>query len=223
MNRVMLIEDSLQMVSYISEYLNEQDYVVGVVTDFNNLIAEVKSFEPNLILLDINLPRFDGFFFLKQIKKNFDIPVIIISSCSDESEQIRGLENGASDYITKPFSINILLAKIAIHIKTSNVGSSDTIEYRGLVVNTKSFKVSYNRSDVELTKNEIQILSCLIDGRGDYISRISLLEALWDDTNFIDDNTLTVNITRVRKRLSAIGLDDVIINKRGVGYALSIN
>ncbi len=223
MNRVMLIEDSAQMVSYISEYLNEQDYVVGVVTDFNNVIAEVKSFEPNLILLDINLPKFDGFFFLKQIKKNFDIPVIIISARSDESEQIRGLENGASDYITKPFSINILLAKIAIHIKTSNVGSSDTIEYRGLVVNTKTFKVSYNGSDVELTKNEIQILSCLIAGNGDYISRISLLEALWDDTNFIDDNTLTVNITRVRKRLSAIGLVDVIINKRGVGYALVIN
>lgn len=223
MNRVMLIEDSSQMVSYISEYLNEQDYVVGVVTDFNNVIAEVKSFEPNLILLDINLPKFDGFFFLKQIKKNFDIPVIIISARSDESEQIRGLENGASDYITKPFSINILLAKIAIHIKTSNVSSSDTIEYRGLSVNTKTFKVSYNGSDVELTKNEIQILSCLIAGHGDYISRISLLEALWDDTNFIDDNTLTVNITRVRKRLSAIGLDDVIINKRGVGYALVIN
>lgn len=223
MNRVMLIEDSLQMVSYISEYLNEQDYVVGVVTDFNNVIAEVKSFEPNLILLDINLPKFDGFFFLKQIKKNFDIPVIIISARSDESEQIRGLENGASDYITKPFSINILLAKIAIHIKASNTGSSDTIEYNGLSVNTKTFKVSYNRADVELTKNEIQILACLIAGNGDYISRISLLEALWDDTNFIDDNTLTVNITRVRKRLSAIGLDDVIINKRGVGYALVIN
>lgn len=223
MNRVMLIEDSSQMVSYISEYLIEQEYVVGVVTDFNNVITEVKSFQPNLILLDINLPKFDGFFFLKQIKKNFDIPVIIISARSDESEQIRGLENGASDYITKPFSINILLAKIAIHIKTSNVGSSDTIEYRGLVVNTKTFKVNYNGSDVELTKNEIQILSCLIAGNGDYISRISLLEALWDDTNFIDDNTLTVNITRVRKRLSAIGLEDVIINKRGVGYALVIN
>ncbi len=223
MNKVMLIEDSSQMVSYISEYLNEQDYVVGVVTDFNNVIAEVKSFKPNLILLDINLPKFDGFFFLKQIKKSLDIPVIIISARSDESEQIRGLENGASDYITKPFSINILLAKIAIHIKTSNAGSSDTIEYRGLSVNTKTFKASYNGIDVELTKNEIQILSCLIDGSGDYISRISLLEALWDDTNFIDDNTLTVNITRVRKRLSAIGLDDVIINKRGVGYALVIN
>ncbi len=116
MNRVMLIEDNQQMITYISEYLEMQDYVVGLVKDFDNVVDRVGKFQPDLILLAINLPKYDGFFFLKQLKKNFDIPVIIISARSDESEKIRGLENGASDYITKPFSINILLAKIAIHI-----------------------------------------------------------------------------------------------------------
>lgn len=223
MKRVMLIEDNQQMVTYISEYLIEQDYIVGTIGDFDNVIAEVNSFKPNLILLDINLPKFDGFFFLKMIKKQLDIPVIIISARSDESEQIRGLENGASDYITKPFSINILLAKIAIHINNRNNNAEETLTYNGLTVNNKSFKLSYNQQQCELTKNELVIISCLITSKGDYVDRNTLLEALWDDTNFIDDNTLTVNITRVRKKLEAIKLGGTIINKRGVGYALVIN
>lgn len=223
MNRVMLIEDSEQMVSYISEYLHEQNYQVGLIEDFNNVIFEVERFAPNLILLDINLPKFDGFFFLKQIKKQFDIPVIIISSRSDESEQIRGLENGASDYLPKPFSINILLAKIAIHLKAAEVRPIESIKYRGLIIDQKAYSISYQAKTVTLTKNEMQIICVLALEGGSYVSRVSLLEALWDDTNFIDDNTLTVNITRVRKKLAQIGLSDSIVNKRGVGYALSID
>lgn len=222
MKRVMLIEDSEQMVTYISEYLNEQDYVVETITDFDDVIGAVSNFKPDLILLDINLPKFDGFFFLKQFKKNFDIPIIIISARSDESEQIRGLENGASDYITKPFSINILLAKIAIHINRTN-SEDPRLGYRGLTINTQTFMVGYQQASVEVTKNELQIITSLVSAEGSYVSRISLLEQLWDDTSFIDDNTLTVNITRVRKKLETIGLSDVIINKRGVGYGLKID
>ncbi len=112
MENILLIEDSLQMQKYVSDFLIAQDYNVKILEDYDNILEEVKIFNPKLILLDINLPKYDGFFYLKLLRKHFDLPIIILSARSDESEQIRGIENGATDYITKPFSINILLAKI---------------------------------------------------------------------------------------------------------------
>ncbi len=220
MNRIMLIEDNPQIVNYISEYLLEQEYTVKSINNFDYVMEELLDFRPDLILLDINLPKFDGFFFLKKIKKQFSCPVIIISARSDESEQVRGLENGANDYITKPFSINILLAKIANHLNQNN--KLDELTYQGLVVDKNLFRLTYLDKSCELTKNELVIITTLITAHGDFVSRDLLLEALWDDINFIEDNTLTVNITRVRKKLATIGLEAALINKRGVGYALSI-
>lgn len=230
MNNIVIIEDNEQMQSYISDYLSEQDFTVHIVDDYDNIVNNLKIIKPDLVLLDINLPKYDGFFFLKLIKKNFDIPVLIISARSDESEQIRGIEGGANDYITKPFSIGLLLAKINMHLSSNssnsnNSNKSSVLSYKNIELNTNNFQVSNTdlNLNVELTKNEMLIVRCLLENKESFVSRSQLLELLWDTTSFIDDNTLTVNITRVRKKLSTIGFEDVVINKRGVGYGLQID
>lgn len=223
MKKILLIEDSVQMQKYVSNFLVEQDYDVKVIEDYDNILEEVQEFNPNLILLDINLPKYDGFFYLKLIKKKFKVPVIILSARSDESEQIRGIENGANDYITKPFSINILLAKInALFERESESSTVSEINVNGLCLDSNLLRANYNDNVVELTKNEFKILALLMANNNQIVSRNSLLEHLWDDSVFVDDNTLTVNITRVKKKLADLGLIDVIQNKRGVGYKICL-
>ncbi len=225
MEKILLIEDTVQMQKYISDFLTQQDYVVKVLEDYDNVVKEIEDFKPSLVLLDINLPKYDGFFYLKLIRKNFTTPVIILSARSDESEQIRGIENGATDYITKPFSINILLAKINALFKRLEESSveSSVVAVNDLVVDNQLLNVKYKEKTIDLTKNEFKILSVLIKNKNTVVSRNELLEQLWDDTSFVDDNTLTVNISRVKKKLQDIGLDDVIVNKRGVGYIFVYN
>ncbi len=225
MEKILLIEDTVQMQKYISDFLTQQGYVVKVLEDYDNVVNEIEEFKPNLVLLDINLPKYDGFFYLKLIRKNFTIPVIILSARSDESEQVRGIENGATDYITKPFSINILLAKINALFQRLEVSSieSSVVAINDLVVDNQLLNIKYKDKIVDLTKNEFKILSVLIKNKNIVVSRNELLEQLWDDTSFVDDNTLTVNISRVKKKLQDIGLDDVIVNKRGVGYIFVYN
>lgn len=219
MKNILLIEDNEQMQKYISDYLQQQDYNVQVLEEYDNIIDEINAFGPNLILLDINLPKYDGFFYLKLIRKHYNIPIIILSARSDESEQIRGIENGATDYITKPFSINILLAKInALFQREKEKNANHSISVGNVQLDSNLLRVAYKNFEIDLTKNEFKILSLLVNNKNEVVSRNQLLEYLWDDTNFVDNNTLTVNISRLKKKLQDIGLEDVIVNKRGVGY-----
>lgn len=220
MEKIFLIEDNLQMQKYIADFLSAQGYDVKLIADYDNLLEEVKLAQPKLILLDITLPKYDGFFYLKLLRKHYEIPIIILSARSDESEQIRGIENGASDYITKPFSINLLLAKInaMFQREKEKVQNENNIILGDLYIDINSFKATYQGKDIDLTKNEFKILILLTKNAGAVISRNQLLEQLWDDTNFVDDNTLTVNISRLKKKLQQVELEDVILNKRGVGY-----
>lgn len=222
MSKIFIIEDNVQMQKYISDFLALQDYEVKIVSDYDLIVDEIRNFEPELVLLDINLPKYDGFFYLKVIKKYFDIPVIILSARSDESEQVRGIENGAIDYITKPFSINILLAKINAMLKNNQMNKNMLI-HNGITLDGSNFKISYQDKFVELTKNEYKILQLLISKNNEVVTRNELLEFLWDESSFVDDNTLTVNMTRVKKKLSEIGLQDCIVSKRGVGYLLCVD
>lgn len=220
METIFLIEDNLQMQKYIADFLSAQGYDVKLIADYDNLLEEVKLAQPKLILLDITLPKYDGFFYLKLLRKHYEVPIIILSARSDESEQIRGIENGASDYITKPFSINLLLAKInaMFQREKEKVQNENNIILGDLYIDINSFKATYQGKDIDLTKNEFKILILLTKNAGAVISRNQLLEQLWDDTNFVDDNTLTVNISRLKKKLQQVELEDVILNKRGVGY-----
>lgn len=222
MPNIFIIEDNIQMQKYISDFLEIQDYQVRIIDDYDLIVDEINIFEPDLILLDINLPKYDGFFYLKLIKKHFNIPVIILSARSDESEQVRGIENGAVDYITKPFSINVLLAKINAMLKNNQV-NKNILKYEGLLLDGSNFKISYADKSIELTKNEYKILQLLVSNVNEIVSRNDLLEHLWDESSFVDDNTLTVNMTRVKKKLSEIGLKDSIVSKRGVGYLFCID
>lgn len=221
MEKILLVEDNIQMQKYVSDFLSDQGFKTKILTDYDNFLLEVGDFSPNLILLDVNLPKYDGFFYLKLLKKNFNIPIIILSARSDESEQIRGIENGAIDYITKPFSINVLLAKInALFLRTSE---NIVFFNHDLKLEPTQLKVVYKNKEVELTKNEFKIISLLVKNKNEIVNRNILLEHLWDDTDFVDDNTLTVNISRLKKKLQEIDLNDVIESKRGVGYIFIYN
>lgn len=220
MNKILIIEDDLKLRRYMEEYLNAYDYEASVLEEFDNVLEDVKRIEPDLIILDINLPVFDGFYFLKIIRSKTNIAVIIVSARSEEGEQIRGMELGADDYVTKPFSMGILLARInAVLRRTSSNPAVEQIDIEGLILISDSMRLKFQDQIVELSKNEYKILKLLMSNLGKVITREELLETLWDDNAFIDDNTLTVNITRVKKKIRNLGAKNEIVTKRGVGYA----
>lgn len=219
MDKIFVIEDDLKLQKYIKNYLVAYDFEVETVTDFDQVIEEVEEANPNLILLDINLPKFDGFYYLRVLRKKYNTPIIILSARSEEGEQIRGMELGADDYVTKPFSVGILLAKInAILRRVSQRDKEMDYTVGDLKLLNESMKLQYQEKIIDLSKNEYRIMKMFISKLGEVVTREELLEVLWDEQVFVDDNTLTVNITRVKKKLNDIGIDHMITTKRGVGY-----
>ncbi|MCB2310226.1 response regulator transcription factor [Clostridium tagluense] len=222
MNKILIIEDDLKLKKYMQEYLNAYGYDTILLNAFENVLEDVSRIEPNLIILDINLPTFDGFYFLKIIRNKSQVPVIIVSARSEEGEQIRGMELGADDYITKPFSMGILLAKVnAVLRRTNNVVDTEDFNASGLTLIHDSMRLKFEEKTVDLSKNEYKLLKLFISNDGKVITREELLETLWDDRAFIDDNTLTVNITRVKKKLKDLEAENSIVTKRGVGYVFN--
>ncbi|MBZ9622351.1 response regulator transcription factor [Clostridium sp. FP2] len=222
MNKILIIEDDLKLKKYMQEYLNAYGYDTILLNAFENVLEDVSRIEPNLIILDINLPTFDGFYFLKIIRNKSQVPVIIVSARSEEGEQIRGMELGADDYITKPFSMGILLAKVnAVLRRTNNVVDTEDFNASGLTLLHDSMRLKFEEKTVDLSKNEYKLLKLFMRNVGKVITREELLETLWDDTAFIDDNTLTVNITRVKKKLKDLKAENSIVTKRGVGYVFN--
>ncbi|MGL4741581.1 MAG: response regulator transcription factor [Sarcina sp.] len=220
--KILLIEDDIKLKKYIREYLEAYDYEVAVINDFDCIMEKMERFEADLIVLDINLPVFDGFYFLKKIRKKYTTPIIILSARNQEAEQIRGMELGADDYVIKPFSVGILLAKINAMLRRKNNYKEETLKFdNGLELIDDSMKLKYNENLIDLTKNEYIILKTFLVNVGKVVSREDLLSLLWDDMTFVDDNTLTVNITRVKKKLSEIGIKNCISTKRGVGYVFA--
>jgi DNA-binding response OmpR family regulator len=219
--KILIIEDNEQLQKYLCEYLTAYGYEPSVLLDYDDVVGEVLRFGADLVLLDINLPKFDGFYFLKLIRRGAaDVPVIILSARSDEAEQIRGIEGGAFDYITKPFSIGVLIAKINALAARGVRDESESLQVGGLLLCKSSMTLSCSGEAAELSKNEFKILNLLFARVGEFVSREEILEALWDSSDFVDDNTLTVNISRVKKKLLGLGFSDAIKTKRGVGYAL---
>ncbi|MBU3129285.1 response regulator transcription factor [Clostridium tagluense] len=222
MNKILIIEDDLKLKKYMQEYLNAYGYDTILLNAFENVLEDVSCIEPNLIILDINLPTFDGFYFLKIIRNKSQVPVIIVSARSEEGEQIRGMELGADDYITKPFSMGILLAKAnAVLRRTNNVVDTEDFNASGLTLLHDSMRLKFEEKTVDLSKNEYKLLKLFMRNVGKVITREELLETLWDDRAFIDDNTLTVNITRVKKKLKDLEAENSIVTKRGVGYVFN--
>ncbi|HBH0779100.1 TPA: response regulator transcription factor, partial [Clostridioides difficile] len=194
------------------------------IENLENIIEEFKNYNPELVLLDINLPFYDGFHWCNEIRKISKVPIIFISSRNSNMDVIMGVNLGADDYIQKPFSVDVLVAKVnALLRRTYNFvdNNSNQIIHNGVTLDLSTATINYEDNTIELTKNEIKILHELMKYKGQIVSRNKLMKKLWDNDWFVDDNTLTVNVNRIRSKLNEIGLEDFIETKRGLGYIIS--
>ena len=222
MSKIMIIEDEVTIREELKVFLTRYGYEVLVPDDFSNIIDYVKSKNPNLILLDINLPIFDGYYICREIRKFSEVPIIIVTSRDSDVDELMSMNLGADDFITKPYNTQILLARIESILKRvyRNSTVQDVLEYGDMKLNLSNGTIVYNDKVIELTKNELKILSYLIKNRGKIVSRESLINYLWNCEMFIDDNTLSVNVTRIRKKLEEIGLSNIIETRSGLGYIM---
>ncbi|MEQ8197177.1 MAG: response regulator transcription factor [Clostridiaceae bacterium] len=219
---IMVIEDNESIKKEIIEILVRYGYEAYSSTDFQNVVQEVLTSEPDLVLLDINLPYFDGYYVCREIRKQKNIPIIIVTSRDSDMDEIMSMNLGADDFITKPYNTQILLARIAAVLRrtSGNDKLQEILEHRGLKLNITNGSIRYNEKQRDLTKNELKILLCLLKNKGCIVSREDLMDYLWNSDIYVDDNTLSVNITRIRKKLQEIGMKDGIETKRGLGYML---
>nr|WP_205606389.1 response regulator transcription factor [Clostridium butyricum] len=218
----MIIEDEVIIREELKSFLSKYNYEVVAPSDFENVIEFILNENPDLILLDINLPIFDGYYICREIRKTSDIPIIIVTSRDSDMDELMSMNLGADDFVSKPYNTQILLARIAALLKRSG-GSSNTSKYliyNNFKINLSNATISREDKEIELTKNEIKILSCLIENKGSIVSREILMEYLWKSDYFVDDSTLTVNITRLRRKLEGIGIKDAIETRRGLGYIM---
>ena len=222
MHKILIVEDDEKLRNELEVFLNKNGYKGESINNFSNTIEYILKKKADLILLDINLPGFDGEYILKEIRKISDVPIIIITSRDNEMDELLSMNYGADYYVTKPFNIQILLAKIASVLRRSKVLETvtDKIECNDFILNLSKSQIEKDDKAIELTKNELKILKFLIERKGKIVSREEIMEYLWDSETFIDDNTLTVNMTRLRNKLDQIGLKELIETKRGQGYIL---
>lgn len=222
MQKILIVEDDEKLRDELEIFLNNNGYKAESIKTFDNTIQDILKINPDLILLDINLPGAEGEFICKEIRKQSNMPIIIVTSRDNELDELLSINNGADHYITKPFNIHILLAKISSLLKRTNmmIGNNNMIDAKDFILNTSKSTIEKEGKSIELTKNEYRILKYLVENTDKIVSREDIMECLWDNESFIDDNTLTVNITRLRSKLEALGLKELLETKRGQGYIL---
>ena len=224
MYKILIVEDDEKLRNELEIFLKNNGYEVESLKKFNNTIQDILSIKSNLILLDINLPDVDGEYVCKEIRKVSNIPIIIITSRDNEIDELLSINYGADHYVTKPFNIQILLAKIGSLIRRTNMGNDiEKIDAKDFILNISKSTIEKDDKEIELTKNEFKILRYLIKNRNKIVSREEIMDFLWDSESFIDDNTLTVNITRLRNKLEELDLKELLQTKRGQGYMLTTN
>lgn len=221
MPKILIVEDDNKLRNELSLYLTNNGYDVDEITDYKNSVGVIINSDSDLVLLDINLPMIDGEYICKEVRKTSDIPIIMLTSRTSEMDELICMNYGADDYITKPYNPRILIARIEALLKRANKNVSDTISYMGVRVNLSKSTFTYNDKEFDLSKNELKILHFLIKNKSKIVSRDSLMDYLWDNNAFVDDNTLTVNINRLRRKLESAGLGHFIETKRGQGYIIS--
>ena len=220
MYRLLIVEDDSGIAQAIKEQTKMWELDVHIVDNFRNVLNDFKSFQPHIVLLDIALPFFNGYHWCGEIRKISKVPIIFISSASDNMNIVMAMNMGADDFIAKPFDMDVLVAKIhALLRRTYDFAASvPVLEHRGAFLNTGDGTLTYRENNIPLTKNEYRILLCLMENKGKVVSREKLMERLWKTEVFIDENTLTVNVNRLRKKLDGAGLEGFIATKVGVGY-----
>lgn len=223
MTKIIIIEDTEIIRQELETFLTRYGYEVIAPTDFKNIMSIIEKEEPNLILLDINLPVFDGFYICREVRKTSQVPIIVVTSRDSDMDELMSMNLGADDFVTKPYNTQILLARINSVLKRVNQGSEGNQEvliYNNLKLNLSNGTISCGDETLEITKNELRILYYLIKNQGNIVSREDLMDYLWRSNLFVDDNTLSVNVTRLRKKLEEIGVKDAIETRRGLGYIM---
>lgn len=222
MHRLYIIEDDRGIAEAIKQQAEMWEFTVKCAENFRSITSEFAEFDPHLVLLDISLPFFDGYYWCTEIRKISKVPIIFISSASDNMNIVTAMNLGADDFIAKPFDMNVLMAKIhAMLRRTYDFTSSvSVLEHREAILNMGEGTLIYRGEKISLTKNEYLILLTLMKSKGNVVSREKLMEALWKTDSFVDENTLTVNVSRLRSKLEAAGLEDYITTKVGVGYII---
>ncbi|BFJ01401.1 MULTISPECIES: response regulator transcription factor [Priestia] len=222
--KILIVEDDDKIYELVKEKFEQWSFEVAGVEDFQKVMEVFIAESPELVILDVNLPVYDGFYWCQQIRTVSKTPIVFLSSREHPMDIIMAMNVGADDYIQKPFNLDVLVAKVqALLRRTYSYGDtiSDVIEWNGAVLDLKKGSLHYNDQEIHLTKNEFFILRLLLEERGKIVSREELMRRLWEDEKFVSDNTLSVNITRIRTKLEEIGLNDKIVTKKGQGYLVN--
>ncbi|HEM6346538.1 TPA: response regulator transcription factor [Streptococcus suis] len=222
MQRILLVEDDRVISQLVAKNLTNWGYQIQEVQDFQTVLDQIRDFQPHLILLDIGLPFFNGYYWCQEIRKTSRVPIMFLSSHDQPMDIVMAINMGADDYVTKPFEMTVLLAKIQGLLRRTYdfVGEQSVLWFEEISLDLKTMQVSYGQVVEELTRNEFQILRVLFEHGKEVVSREELMRELWNSDIFVDDNTLSVNIARLRKKLAELGLPDLIATKKGVGYGL---
>lgn len=222
MYKIMIIEDDYTIASAMKKQLEGWEYNVRCASNFHDILAEFTEYDPHIVLMDIMLPFFNGYHWCQEIRRISEVPIVFISSASDNMNIVMAMNMGGDDFISKPLDLNVMTAKIrAMLRRTYDMGGKiPVLEHKGAVLNLNNTTLSYKGQQIELTKNDFRILETLMENRGKIVSRDTLMTKLWQIDCYVEENTLTVNVTRLRKKLEAIGLADFIKTKVGCGYII---
>ena len=220
--KIFIVEDDKTIAQVVKKHLEGWDYEVRIAEDFSNVLTESTEFSPHLTLMDIGLPFHNGFYWCKEIRKISKAPIVFLSSASDNMNIVLAMDMGGDDFIAKPFDLSVLTAKInAILRRCYDFSvSNDTIQHKGITLNISEAALMFNGEKIELTKNEFLIILTLMENKGKIVSRKQLMSKLWETDSYIDENTLTVNLSRLRKKLERYGIVDFISTKAGMGYIM---
>ena len=224
MYKIFLVEDDSVIANQVEKHLRSWNYEVFTAENFRDIMSDFTKSGADLVILDISLPFFDGFYWCRQMRQISKVPILFLSGASDKLNIVMAMNMGADDFICKPFELDVLTAKLQALLRRaydfSDVQSADVIEHEGIILNMKNASLYFDGESIELTKNEYRILEILLKNRGEMTSRDDLMIGLWNTDSFVDENTLTVNMTRLRKKLAEYGINDLIKTKKGLGYII---
>lgn len=222
MYRIFIVEDDAVIAQALAGALTQWGYEVKTAENFQNITEEFTLFQPHLVLMDIGLPFFNGYHWCSEIRRRSKTPIVFISSASDNMNIVMAINMGGDDFITKPFDLNVAVAKVQAMLRRTYdfQGQTNVLEHRGAIFNLGDATLEYQGKKIDLTKNEFKILQLLLENKGHTVERDAIMQRLWESESFIDDNTLSVNMTRLRRKLEDLGLGQFILTKKGVGYLI---
>ena len=220
MYRILIVEDDEVIARSLRRHLESWDYEAACVEDFAGIMVEFTRFAPHLVLMDVKLPFYNGYYWCTEIRRISNVPVIFLSSASDNMNIVMAMNMGGDDFIAKPFDLDVLTVKVQAMLRRAYdfTGQSSVLEHKGALLNLTEATLVFGGEKLELTKNELKILQVLMENKGKVVSRDALMVKLWESDSYVDENTLSVNVNRLRKKLDSVGLTEFIVTKKGAGY-----